>query len=370
LGNRNDTVMKAIFEIAHPAHVHLFKNTMWNLQDCGWQLKIVVRPREITLYLLNAYGFGYEKLNYDKGLLRKVCGIFPNDAKYLKIARNFSPDLFVGTISPYSAQVSALLRKPYIAFDDTNPQKSDLVYMASYFLTLPFTDVMCTPSNYTFPVRLNTKKHLRYRGYHELAYLHPEYFKPDPGVLKQLNLSEKDNFIILRFASLDAIHDIGQRGFRNVKEILEFVQILQSHCKILITSEINIPGLEKYKIKLPAEKIHHLLAFATAYVGEGATMASEAGVLGVPWVFIYSKRLCYLDDQEEKYGLGYTVNNSIGALKIALNFLKNPNLRKEWAEKRVKMLNDKIDVTHFMTELIKGYPKSADYYRKENQNLQ
>ena len=88
-------------------------------------------------------------------------------------------------------------------------------------------------------------------------------------------------------------------------------------------------------------------------------MASEAGVLGVPWVFIYTKRLCYLDDQEKNYGLGYTVSDSKEALKIALNLLANPDLKKEWSEKRKKLLNDKIDVSHFMTELIKGLSRKS-----------
>jgi predicted glycosyltransferase len=204
---------------------------------------------------------------------------------------------------------------------------------------------------------------LRYRGYHELAYLHSNHFKPDPQVLDQMNLSVNDKFIIMRIASWDAIHDVGHKGFKNVKEIIDFVETLQKHCKIFITSELNIPELEKYKIQLPPEKIHHLLAFATMYIGEGATMASEAGVLGVPWIFIYSKRLCYLDDQEKNYDLGYTVSDSKEALKIALNLLANPDLKKEWSEKREKLLNDKIDVSHFMTELIKGYPGSVDQYQ-------
>ena len=114
----------------------------------------------------------------------------------------------------------------------------------------------------------------------------------------------------MRIAARDAVHDIGHKGFKNVKEILEFIETLRMHCRLFITSEIDIPELERYRIQLPPERIHDLLAFATMYIGEGATMASEAGVLGVPWVFIYTKRLCYLDDQENNYGLGYTVSDS------------------------------------------------------------
>lgn len=359
----NKTIMRVIFELCHPAHVHLFKHAMWKLQECGWELKIVVRPREITRHLLDAYGFRYETLYHFDGILQKACGMFMNDFKYLKIARDFKPDIFVSIASPYSAHVSALLRKPFIGFTDTDPKRTDILYLATYLMTLPFTNVLCTPINFKSPIKLNQKKHLRYKGYHELAYLHTNYFEADPDVLGQVNLSPNDRFIIIRIASWNAIHDVGHHGFKNPKEIIEFVETLQSHCKVLLTSELNIPELKKYTIELPPEKIHHLLAFATMYIGEGATMASEAGVLGVPWIFIYSKRLCYLDDQEENYGLGYTVSDSKQALEIALNLLKKPNLKNEWAEKRRAMLRDKIDVAEFMTELIKGYPESLDRYR-------
>ena len=66
-------------------------------EHAGWDLKIVVRPREITEYLLKAYGFKYEVLNFYKDLVRKVYGIVTNDHKFYKIAKQFDPDLFVST---------------------------------------------------------------------------------------------------------------------------------------------------------------------------------------------------------------------------------------------------------------------------------
>ena len=362
--------MKVIFDIGHPAHVHLFKNTMWNLQKYGWELKIVVRPREITTHLLDAYGFKYETLYHYNGIPQKIYGMFANDFKYFKIAKEFNPDLIVSTDSPYSAQVSAMLRKPYIAFSDTNPGKTDLLYLLTFFMTLPFTDVICTPMNFDFPIKLDPKKQLKYRGCHELAYLHPNHFKADPKVLDQVNLTKDDRFIIMRIAAWDAVHDIGHRGFKNIKEIIDFVETLRTYCRVFVTSEIDIPELERYRIQLPPEKIHDLLAFATMYIGEGATMASEAGVLGVPWIFIYTKKLCYLEDQEENYGLGSTVSNSKEAMRMALGLLRNSNLKKEWTEKRIKLLRDKIDVTSFMTEFIRQYPRSLDEYRLSNQNFE
>lgn len=352
--------MKILFELGHPAHVHVLKHTIWNLQKSGYETKIVARAREITPKLLKAYGFAYERLEKYNGLTNKTFGLFINNYKLFKIAKKFKPGIFVSVGSPHSAQVSTILRKAHISFGDTDVKKYTLYHLISS-LTCPFSDVLCTPS--CLISKINPKKHVKYEGYHELAYLHPNHFKPDPHTLDQLNLSDKDKFIIMRFAAWDAVHDIAHRGFKNNQERIEFVERLQTKCKIFVTSEVNIPELDKYKIPLAPEKIHHLLSFATMYIGEGATMASEAGVLGVPWIFVSSWGRGYLDDQEKNYGLGYTVSDSKEALRIALSLTENENLKNEWSEKRKKMLRDKIDVAKFMTEFIRRYPKSFHEYK-------
>ena len=360
--------MKAIFDVGHPAHVHLFKNTIWNLIKNGWDIKIVVRPREITLNLLKIYGLEFTKLNHYDGTVKKAIGMLQIDFEYLKIARNFLPDIIVSAGSPYSAHISGILRKPHIAFIDTPAKKGSLFYFVSYALFMPFSKIICTPN--PFPLTINPKKQITYNGYHELAYLHPNYFTPDATVLKQLGLNQNDKFIIMRFASWNAIHDIGQTGFKNNAERVEFVKNLKKNYKVLITSEVRIPELVEYEISIAIDKIHSLLSFATLYIGEGATMASEAGVLGVPWIFLYTKRLPYLDDQENNYGLGFTVKSASKALEISANLLKCEDLKNKWKEKRKSLLNDKIDVTDFMTKNIIDCSKNSNIEKSPSSNLQ
>lgn len=345
--------MKAIFDVGHPAHVHLFKYTINNLIRSGWEIQIVAREREITIDLLKAYGFEYLTLKHYNSLIGKVIGLFLIDWQYLKIARKFQPDVIVSVGSPFSAHISQIIGKPHIAFSDTPASNGTLFYIMCNALVLPFTDKICTPNN--FPKRYISNKHVKYNGYHELAYLHPAYFSPNPTVLEKVGLSERERFAILRFASWDAIHDVGQHGFRNCQDKIEFVRLLERHCKVLITSEISIPEFSKYEVSIEPEEMHDLLSFATMYVGEGATMASEAGVLGVPWIFLYTKRLPYLDDQETNYGLGITVTEADKALEQAINYLKRANLREQWMKKKERLLEDKIDVTQFMTGMIKKH---------------
>ena len=57
-----------MIEIGHPAHVHHFKNMIWNLENHGHEVKIASKDKDIALYLLNAYRFQYEILgrSYNK----------------------------------------------------------------------------------------------------------------------------------------------------------------------------------------------------------------------------------------------------------------------------------------------------------------
>lgn len=349
--------MKILFDINHPHQVHFFKNAIWNLQKRGHEILTTASDKDLSLYLLNVYGF--EPIESGKnmhGLVSKACNLPLKDYKLLKIARDFSPDILVST-APYLPHVSRVIKKPHISFSDTENSK------LTHRLTLPFTKVICTPS--CFEKDLGSKQ-IRYEGYQELSYLHPNHFKPDPGVLDEIGLNKKDKFIILRFVSWGASHDIGDKGFTDT---IDVVESLKQYGKILITSEKKLPKeIEKYKITIPPEKIHDLLYFTELYIGESATMASESAVLGTPAILVSTSRRGYTNEEENKYGLAYNFSDpkegQRQALEKAFELLKNENTKEEWGEKRKRMLDEKIDVAKFMTEFIENYPESFYEYNK------
>ena len=196
--------MRILVDIGHPAHVHLFKNMIWEMEIKGHEIKLTARDKEITIHLLNAYNFDFENLGKNrKGLINKAFGMLEFDYKLFKIAKSFNPDIFIGAGSIYAAHVAAILRKPFISFDDTEHSTEQ------YRLYAPFATAVCTPS--CFNKNLGPKQ-IRYNGYHELAYLHPNYFTPKPSVLDELGLKENERFIIMRFVAWDASHDVGQKG--------------------------------------------------------------------------------------------------------------------------------------------------------------
>lgn len=352
--------MRVLIEVGHPAHVHYWKNVIWGLEREGHEVKIAARSKEITLQLLRAYSFDFDVLSYSTpDLVSKGLDMLKDDMTLLRLAKRCMPDLLISTGMPACAQVSRILGKPHIALIDTEHASLTLA------LTLPFTDVVCTPSS--FKREIDSEKHLPFDGYLELMYLHPNYFTPDPKVLDAVGISKGEEFFLVRFSSWDSSHDRGDSGFtfRTNEERLKFLQKLEEYGRVLLTTEIPLNDkTRKYSIDIPPENIHSLLSFATAYIGEGATMASESSVLGVPWVFVSTRGRGYLDEQEKRYELGYRVDEEKEALKKILQILETTDFREMWQRKRERMLEEKIDVTRFMLDLISNWPESLTELRE------
>jgi uncharacterized protein len=345
--------MRILFDMGHPGHVHLFKNIIFTLIRDGHDIKITARDKEVTQTLLTAYGLEYDdRGKIYTGMFNKAFGMFQIDLKLFFIAKKFKPDVLIGVNNPYVAHVGTVLRKPVIIFNDT-----ENVPMAK-FITYPFVQIILTPEY--FKEHIDPKKHIKIQGFKEIAYLHPNYFSPNPSVLEELGLLPNEVFIIVRFVSWGATHDIGHHGISNK---IGLVKSLEKYGRVIITAEGDLPAeLKSYLIKIPPEKLHDLLSYAILYFGEGATMASEAAVLGTPSIFVSSLagRFGNFIELEETYDLVYSFSDSNAALGKAIEILKNKKSKDNWLEKRERMLSDKTDVTAFIIRLIENYPKSFD----------
>jgi predicted glycosyltransferase len=354
--------VRVLVNIGHPAHVHFYRNFISEMKKRGHETKVTVEPKEVAVNLLRAYGIEFEDMGQKyREIIMKGLGIMIKDYKLLKIVRKFRPDVIMGILDTYGSHVGKLIGVPSIVFTDTEHAK-----MANK-LTFPFATVICTPS--CFKKDLG-KKQVRYTGYHELAYLHPNYFKQDSVVLDDFGLGKDDKFIILRFVSWEASHDIKQKGL-DLQTKKELIKEIEKHAQVFITSEKALTkDFEKYRMTNSPEKMHDLLYYATMYIGEGATMASEAAILGTPAIYINTQRLGYLDEQEEIYGLVYNFSNPKTAqeqiIRKAIELLEDEDLKKKWQKKREKLLSEKIDVTKFMTEFIENYPKSFKEWKANN----
>jgi len=270
------------------------------------------------------------------------------DARMLQIARKFRPDFMMGVGNPSITHVARMVGATSVVFTDTEHAKF------ANRLTFPFADIICTPSCY---LRDIGPKQVRYNGYHELAYLHPDRFTPNPEVLREMGLCPDDPFIVMRFVSWQASHDVGQHGIQDKRRI---VKALEGYGRILITSEEPLPPeLEPYRFRISPEKLHDVLYYATLYVGEGATTASESAMLGTHAIYVNTLNAGTIAEQDERYHLisnfSQRLCTDVTVLEEAEKLLENENLRSEGKRKRELILREKCDVTSFMVWLIESY---------------
>lgn len=346
--------MRILFYTGHPAHVHLFRNAIRELEKRGHSVVIASSDKEVSLSLLDAYGFKYFNLGKNRiGIINKALRMLELDYRLYDIGKKNKVDMFVSAGAPYAAHASKLLGKPAIAFDDTEHSTEQ------YRLYAPFVDAVCTPS--CFKKNLG-RKQVRYNGYHELAYLHPNYFKPDPRVLDEIGLREGDTFFVLRFVSWGATHDVGQRGL-SIGSKKRLISGLGGFGRVYISSEVGLPKeLEAYRLNISPDRIHDLLYYATMYVGEGATMATEAGMLGTPSIYIssLSNTMGNYEELERRYGLVYSFQDADKGIERVLDLLRDKELKTEWRRRQERMLGEKIDVAAWMADFIGGFPKSFE----------
>lgn len=356
--------------VDHPAQVQLYKNMIWQLEKDGHTVKIAACVKEVMIDLLDAYGFDYEVLfeNTRGNLPHKLMLASRGEIEIIKLARKFRPDMFFSATSEIVGPVSRLFRKPNIGITDT--EHAHLSNMFAY----PATDVILTPASFKNDLG---KKQVRFEGCKELAYLHPNIFKPDPSVLKDLKLSENDNIFMVRFAAFTAGHDVRSEKFSS-KYIPELIGRLKKEGEIVISSEVTLDdSLKKYQYDISPARYHDLLAYSKLYVGEGSSSANEAGILGVPSLHferLNDKGRIYgatsingiMSELQDKYGLIYSFYEEPRLLEKLDEILADlGRSKKEWMAKRERFLKDRIDVTSFLTWFIENYPKSYQEMKQD-----
>ncbi|AKB33645.1 hypothetical protein MSSIH_2955 [Methanosarcina siciliae HI350] len=338
--------MRIIIDIGHPKDVNVFKNVILALKKNGHEVKIVGRAKENIKNILEEFGFQGEFGPYYKNIVGKAFGIVHNDLWLYNIARKYQPDIFISQGSPYSAHASRLLGKPHLAYIDTE------IAVPAIKLMLPFTDKIYTSSS--FYTDLGPKQE-RFNGYYELAYLHPKYFKPNPEIKKKYDL---EKYIILRLSALAAHHDLNATGmnFKTEEDLCDYIDQLEKYAKVKISSETTQwQTIKNHQLKNDPKDLHDLIFYSSLCIGEGATMASEAAILGVPSIYVSNTQRGYLNELEKKYGLVYTVQEREDGLKKATEILGNEYYKDKWLLKRETMLNEKIDVVDFIVRTVEAY---------------
>jgi len=172
-------------------------------------------------------------------------------------------------------------------------------------------------------------------------------------------------YFILRFSNLNAYHDNGVNGLED-NIVLNLLDKLKKYGKIHITSERKLkPELEKFRLSIKANDIHHVMSFSSILIGDSQTMSAESAVLGVPFIRFndFVGKISYCDNLENKYRLGYGIKpqNVDFLFKKVDDLLSMENRTKIFQQRRKIMLKDKIEYSQFLADFIQKFSNNSNY---------
>lgn len=347
--------MNYLFYLGHPAHYLNVSVVAGELARRGHGILFVARDKDVLFDLLEdtPYRTWYLKKRTGRGRPALVATVLRRALLLSRIALQWRPDLLIGTDVAIT-HVGRLLRIPSVVVNEDDAAAVPL--FARYglrYATRILAPRCCDSGPYAH-------KQVGYDGYQELAYLHPRYFTPDPAKAAPL-FDGRDRYFILRLSALSAHHDGGKTGLTDALA-RALVARLEPHGRVYITSERPLdPAFEPYRLRIHPRDVHHVLYYASLYVGDSQTMTAEAAVLGTPALRFndFVGRLGYLEELEHVYGLTYGIRTHepeklferIDAL------LAMPDLKRVWQGRRDDMLSQTVDVAAFFCAFFESFPR-------------
>lgn len=338
--------MRIVIEITHPAHVHFFRNPINILKQQGHKVLVTSRDKDCTLDLLDQYGIDNICLSSSqtRGTGNLIKELVVRNRELYKVLKRFNAHKVAAVGGTCAAHAGLAARCKSFIFYDTEEAR------LQNFITYPLASKVFVPDCYTG--RTPKSRTLRYNGYHELSYLHPNWFTPSKAEALEIGLASNRDTFLLRIVSWRASHDRGLQGWTR-ETITKTVEFLERKGKVLISSETNLPsGLESRRFDGPAAKIHHLLAYCRLVIGESATMASEAVVLGTPAVYAAPSYRGYISDQQRRYGMAHYVPvPTFEAISEQINiFLDKPT--SFFATRHSRLISSSIEMPTFVANCI------------------
>jgi len=327
----------------HPKHFWMFKKIIENLSKEQKPYKIFVSEKDVLPELLYNANINYIRLGVNKkGLYNKIFQFLGYFIKMLFYSIKFRPSVFLGQALPHFAFTSFfVLNSKFYILEDT-----EHVSML-HKLTVPFCTKIFTPKE--FPEKFG-KKQVYIPSFYEFLYLHPNNFNPDIKVLDKLGYNILDKFVVIRLVSWNAHHDNNETGI-DMEFLRKIIELLEkNYIKVLISSEQKLhDDFKKYITNFSASSIHSLLYYSQLYIGEGATMAAEAALVGTPSIYINSLNVSYCKELSEDYNLIHNFRNTAGVIELLESLLITYDLKENHKKNLNKVLQDKIDpVSYFM----------------------
>ncbi|MEL6567957.1 MAG: DUF354 domain-containing protein [Pseudomonadota bacterium] len=284
--------MKILFDIVHPSDVFFFLRPIRALVARGHEVLACSRQKDDVCGLLDHFGVEHEPIsNAANSRAGAAMELLLRDAAMVSAARNFRPHAMIGFGGVSIAHAGAALGIPSIAFFDRESAG------AQTRLAFPAITKLFVPEGYAGDVP--EKKTQRVAGVKALSYLHPDGFKADRAIAIENGFDPSRKNVFIKLGAVRTNQDAQKPGW-SLEDLCAVVDRFRTDAKVHIWSDLGLPAtLETYAFTGAMSEVHHLLGHCDIYVGESATLAADAAVLGVRSVHAGHEVLGYIGDLAE-----------------------------------------------------------------------
>lgn len=339
--------MKYLFFTNTPAHVHLYKHAVARLRREGHDVLVLGRDYGCTKALLEYHDLLYSIYGSCDTTKWSLLKSLPSHYfEITKQVRRYDPDLVFG-IGAYAAHAGAIARRPVILVVDSEPTPVD------HAISRPFARLILTP--HVFGKDLG-RKHYRFRGFKECAYLHPDVYEPRVDIREALGVGPGEKYAILRLNAFGSHHDVSHSGITPERR-RALIDRLSEHATVFVSDEgqtMNYAGVDARPFGLHPGMIHDALAEASLLVADTQTMVTEAALLGTP--AIRSNSFVGDDDmgnfvELEHNGLIYNLADFDAVIAKSLELVTDEMVPATWQRRRDAYMADKINLTDLIVDV-------------------
>ena len=338
--------MKYLIFTNTPAHVHLYRNAVRELQPMGHEVLILARDYGCTVDLLEWYDLPFEVYGRCETSKVSLFGRLPGHyARIARTALSFGPDLILG-MGSYAAHAGLLTRTRTILLLDSEPTTLD------HRLSVPFADTLLTPASFRKDLGSN---HCVFDGFKETAYLHPAEFSGRSDIRDHLGVGT-DRYVLVRFNAFGSHHDVGHGGFTTAQR-RALVERLAEYATVFVSDEggdLSFVDLPARPFDLHPARLHDALAEASLLIADTQTMVTEAALLGTPAIrsnsFVGGEDMGNFLELEQR-GLIVNHREYDDVVATAIDLLNTDDIAETWARRRDDYLADKVNLTDLLVEI-------------------
>jgi predicted glycosyltransferase len=313
--------MKVLLDFHHAADINFFKNAVSILKrDYGCEFIFIVQPRGrlISIFEKEMGDAPFTRIGkYRASLFGKMFGTAEWCTSILSYLRKEDFDIATAVGGVGLCYVTSLLRKPSVIFDD------DIEYKLGFYPYKPFATRIVLPQS--LPIK--GKNIVKYNGFKELAYLHPNYFKPDIGALQEYGIAEH-RYVFIREVSSSSLN------YRDLKagQLADVCSHLRDLGLDVLLSLEDKSLRRQFETKCqtlnePVKDIYSLLHYALFTISSGDTMARESCLVGTPVIYTGGRKMSVNQELVVK-GIFFEENDKQTILSLVDKVIK-VNIKQE-----------------------------------------